>query len=106
MGKVHHADDAEHHRVADGDESVDGTERDPVDQLLEKNIHAAGAFDRPSRPTADSEVLTGPCRGGNATLSPVWLSRGFIARLLEKKGAVEQRLVQTAEQPDQDQQRN
>ena len=39
MGEVHHADDAEHHRVADGDQAVDRAERDAVDELLEKDFH-------------------------------------------------------------------
>ena len=38
--EVHHADDAEHHRIADGDEAVDRTERQPVDQLLQEIAHA------------------------------------------------------------------
>src|SRR5204862_97778 len=43
MGEVHHADDAEHHRVADGDEPIDRAERDPVDQLLDEHFHASAA---------------------------------------------------------------
>ena len=39
VGEVHHADDAEDHRIADGDEPVDGAERQPVDELLQKIIH-------------------------------------------------------------------
>ena len=41
MGEVHHADDAEHHRVADGDQAVDRAERDAVDELLEEDFHAS-----------------------------------------------------------------
>src|SRR5262249_59052356 len=40
MGEIHHADDAEHHRVADGDETVDRAERDAVDELLGEDFHA------------------------------------------------------------------
>ena len=40
MREVHHADDAEHHRVADGDEAVDRAERDAVDELLDEDFHA------------------------------------------------------------------
>ena len=40
VGEIDHADDAEHHRVADGDESVDRAERQPIDQLLQEIIHA------------------------------------------------------------------
>ena len=41
VGEVHHADDAEHHRVADGDEAVDRAERQAVDQLLNEIFHAS-----------------------------------------------------------------
>ena len=34
MGEVDHADDAVDHRVADGDQAVDGAQRHAVDQLL------------------------------------------------------------------------
>jgi hypothetical protein len=40
MGEVDHADDAVDHRVADGDEAIDGAERDAVDELLEEIFHA------------------------------------------------------------------
>src|SRR5437667_11283995 len=50
MGEVHHADDAEDHRIADGDEAVDRAERDAVDELLNENrqlldedVHALSA---------------------------------------------------------------
>ena len=43
MGEVHHADDAEHHGVADGDQAVDRAERDAVNELLEENFHALGS---------------------------------------------------------------
>ena len=39
VGEVHHADDAEDHRVADGDQAVDRAERQPVDELLDENFH-------------------------------------------------------------------
>ena len=44
MGEIDHADDAVNHRVADGDQSVDRPQREPVDQLLQEIIHA------PTRP--------------------------------------------------------
>ena len=44
MGEVHHADDAEHHRIADGDQAVDRTERDAVDELLDEVFHASAAL--------------------------------------------------------------
>jgi len=40
MGEVHHPDDAEDHRIADGDQTVDGAQRHAVDQLLDQNFHA------------------------------------------------------------------
>ena len=40
MREIHHADDAEHHGVADGDKAVDRAERDAVDQLLQEIAHA------------------------------------------------------------------
>jgi hypothetical protein len=39
VGEVHHADDPEDHRVADGDQSVDGPERQAVDNLLYEVFH-------------------------------------------------------------------
>ena len=39
VGEVHHADDAEDHRIADRDEAVDRPQRQPVDELLEKYFH-------------------------------------------------------------------
>jgi hypothetical protein len=40
MGEVDHADDAVDHRVADGDEAIDGAQRDAVDELLDEIFHA------------------------------------------------------------------
>jgi hypothetical protein len=40
VGEIDHADDAENHRVADGDESVDRPQREPVNQLLQEIVHA------------------------------------------------------------------
>ena len=39
MGEVDHADDAVDHRVADGDQAVDGAKGDAVDQLLNEIFH-------------------------------------------------------------------
>ena len=39
MGEVHHADDTEHHGVADGDEAVDRAQRDAIDELLDEDFH-------------------------------------------------------------------
>jgi len=47
MGEIHHADDPKHHRVADGDQAVDRTERDAVDELLDEIFHASAAFPIP-----------------------------------------------------------
>ena len=44
VGEVDHADDAEHHRVADGDEAVDRAQREAVDHLLEEIFHASPAL--------------------------------------------------------------
>src|ERR1700722_19211577 len=44
MGKIHHADDAEHHRIADGNQAVDRTERDAIDELLDEVFHASAAL--------------------------------------------------------------
>ena len=41
VGEVDHADDAEHHRIADGDEAIDRAQRQPVDELLNEIVHAA-----------------------------------------------------------------
>ena len=76
VGEVHHADDAEHHRVADGDEPVDRAERDAVDELLDEDFHApaapAGApLVIPAPPSAvvakrlEFKVLTGGRGSGN-----------------------------------------
>jgi len=46
MGEIDHADDAEHHRIADGDQAVDRTERDAVDELLDEVFHASAALFR------------------------------------------------------------
>ena len=54
VGEVHHADDAEHHRVADGDEPVDGAECQTVDQLLNEIIHV------PPRSHAPADARTAP----------------------------------------------
>ena len=47
MGEIDHADDAVNHRVADGDQAIDGAERDAVDELLEK-IHRSLAAPAPA----------------------------------------------------------
>ena len=50
MSEIHHADDAEDHGVADGDQAVDRAERDAVDELLDENFHArAPLSSRPPR---------------------------------------------------------
>src|SRR6185312_17479733 len=40
MREVDHPEDAVDHRVADGDESVDRPQREPVDQLLQEISHS------------------------------------------------------------------
>ena len=42
--EIDHADDAVDHRVADGDQAVDRTEGDAVDELLDEIFHASAAF--------------------------------------------------------------
>jgi hypothetical protein len=37
MREIHHSKHARNHRIADHNEAVDGTERDPVDQLPQKD---------------------------------------------------------------------
>jgi hypothetical protein len=39
MGKVDHADDAVNHRIADCHEPIDGSESQPVYELLDKIFH-------------------------------------------------------------------
>ena len=39
VGKVDHADDAVDHRVADGDQPVDRAQNQPVNQLLNEDVH-------------------------------------------------------------------
>src|SRR5260221_13776907 len=65
MGEVHHADDAEDHRVADGNEAIDRTERDAVDELLDEDFHArAPPRGIPGDP-AIAEALGGARRASN-----------------------------------------
>jgi hypothetical protein len=40
VSEIDHADDELNHRVSDVDQSVDRTERNPVDQLLQEIFHA------------------------------------------------------------------
>src|SRR5262252_4829991 len=67
MGEIHHADDAEHHRIADGDETVDRTERDAVDELLGEDFHARapGAEASPHDP-ASVKLYQGAARPATA----------------------------------------
>ena len=62
VGEVDHADDAEHHRVADGDQAVDGAQRDAVDELLEEIFHALAPPS--SRPRVARCRLADAARGG------------------------------------------
>src|SRR5690606_31800093 len=39
VGEVDHADDAVDHRVADGDEAINGAEGEPVDELVHEIAH-------------------------------------------------------------------
>ncbi len=43
VGEVDHADDAVDHRVADRDQAVDGSQRQPVDKLLDEIFHMFAA---------------------------------------------------------------
>ena len=92
MGEIHHADDAEDHRVADGDEPVDRTERQPVDQLLQEIVHAPplspvlrhGPQDRPcrqaKRPPEVPFFLQDP-----DPLGPGFQSSNFRAKVVEPR---------------------
>ena len=71
MGEIHHADDAEHHRVADGDQAIDRAERDAVDELLEEDFHA---------------LRSGPWSG-----PPGWRPVESISSRLNKAGRERQR---------------
>jgi hypothetical protein len=42
--EIDHADDAEHHGVADRDQTIDRAERDTIDNLLEEVFHLTGSF--------------------------------------------------------------
>jgi hypothetical protein len=46
MGEIDHADDAENHGVADGDKTVDRSECDAVNELLDEYFHASAALPR------------------------------------------------------------
>jgi hypothetical protein len=65
MGEIDHADDAEDHRVADGDETVDGAERNAVDQLLDEIFHTCPD---PHHPPANRRALSFRRSGGPAHL--------------------------------------
>ena len=90
VGEVHHADDAEHHRVADGDEAVDRAQRDAVDELLEESIPCGR---RPFPRVAWAEASRG--RGAATTQeggqNAVWLpnnrQRGLGAKTAEPVAA-------------------
>ena len=56
MREVDHADDAEHHGVADGDQAVDGAQRHAVDHLLQEIFHVRRRFD----PSVAHVKLAGP----------------------------------------------
>jgi hypothetical protein len=43
MGEVDHADDAVDHRVADRDQAIDRSQRQPVDKLLDEIFHCSGS---------------------------------------------------------------
>src|SRR4029434_5826813 len=127
MGEVHHADDAEHHGVADGDQPIDRPQRDTVDKLLEENFHPLRLPPPGRRPiTPNAKGLTGRGRSGNAERLPrVIKSRtvngrgrggapsayALLAWRPRRTGCALSRtpagwLVQTAKQPDQHQNRD
>src|SRR6202044_1973760 len=64
MGEVHHADDAVDHRIADGDQAVDRTKRDAVDELLDEIVHASARLSNPGN--SPGKTLTGAWETGNA----------------------------------------
>ena len=43
MGEIDHADDAVDHRVADRDQPIDRSQRQPVDKLLDEIFHVYAA---------------------------------------------------------------
>src|SRR5262249_18907387 len=73
MGEIDHADDAKHHRVADGDEAIDRAERDAVDELLDEDFHGRAPAAEPRlRDSAGAEALAGvhsTSNGGAASCS-------------------------------------
>src|ERR1700730_12329461 len=50
VGEIDHADDAVDHRIADGDQAINRTERYAVDELLDEIFHASAAFPIPREP--------------------------------------------------------
>jgi hypothetical protein len=64
MGEIDHADDAEDHRVADGDQPVDRAERDAVDKLLDEDFHASNT------PLSARHVSAGPGDDMSGNCSP------------------------------------
>ncbi|MEI2769633.1 MAG: hypothetical protein V9G98_02455 [Candidatus Competibacter sp.] len=56
MGEVDHADDAVHHGVADGDQGIDATEGQTIDDLLEEFENRETGHDR------RAEVVKGEAR--------------------------------------------
>src|SRR6202041_1901943 len=60
VGEIDHADDPVDHRVANGDQAIDRTERYAVDELLDEIFHASAAFRIPRN------FLTGAFTADNA----------------------------------------
>src|SRR5581483_4097125 len=85
MGKIDHADDAVDHGVTDGDQAIDRTKDNAIDQLLGEIIHTLpsvgafsgklgsasprgeGCYQRPTRPMAwPSDAMTSFSNSGNS----------------------------------------
>ena len=77
--EVDHADDAEHHRVADGDEAIDGAQRDAVDHLLDEIFHALVPSPESRRPEASRGRGAATTQEGGQ--NAVWLPNYPAARL-------------------------
>src|SRR5205823_4465425 len=78
MREVHHADDSENHRVADGNKAIDRTERNAVDELLDEDFHARAPRRGVPRDPATIEALAGGSRasnGGTAVWVGLWEER-------------------------------
>src|SRR5262249_32614391 len=76
VGEVHHANNAEHHGVADGDQAVDRAKRNAVNKLLEEDFHPLPSdVSRPMVNRPDVRGLTGHSGSGNAEPTSCYFSK-------------------------------